>query len=67
MYRRENLTLPELERLFDGVSLQEVLDAVEALKNNCRDSSSFDSRYATFCGILKETEGILLKSYNNKI
>ncbi len=64
MYRKENLTLPDLERLFDGVSLQAVIDAVEALKNNCRDSEDKDCRFSAFCGILKETEGILLKTFN---
>ncbi|MFH1051383.1 MAG: hypothetical protein V1779_10705 [bacterium] len=65
MYQNKNLSLPDLERLFDGISLQEVIDAVEALKNNCRDSFDKDSRYSAFCGILKETEGILLKTYSH--
>jgi hypothetical protein len=60
----KNLTLPELERLFDNISLETVIDAIEALKNNCRDNNSTDARFSAFCGILKETEGILLKTYN---
>jgi|GEM_PF-6348669 len=63
MYQNKNLTLLDLERLFDEVSLQGVIDAIEALKNNCRDSFDKDSRYSAFCGILKETECILLKTY----
>jgi hypothetical protein len=58
------LTLPELERLFDNITLESVLDVVEALKNNCRDSFAKDKRFPAFCGILKETEGILQKTYN---
>jgi hypothetical protein len=64
MYQKYNMELPDLERLFDGVSLQGVIDTIEALKNNCRDLFDQDSRYSTFCGILKETECILMKTYN---
>jgi hypothetical protein len=48
--------------MFDNVKLETIIDVIEALKNNCRDSSSKDPRYASFCGILKETEGILMKT-----
>lgn len=64
MYQKYNMELPDLERFFDGVSLQGVIDTIEALKNNCRDLFEIDSRYSAFCGILKETENILLKTYN---
>lgn len=64
MYQKYNMELTDLERLFDGVSLQGVIDTIEALKNNCRDLFNLDSRYAAFCGILKETECILVKTYN---
>ncbi|MFC2131336.1 hypothetical protein ACFLSQ_07865 [Bacteroidota bacterium] len=66
MNKDSNLSLPELERLFDNISLECVLDVVEALKNNCRDSYDKDIRYPAFCGILKETEGILLRTYDQK-
>lgn len=63
---QENWDLPDLERQFDDITLQGVINAVEALKNNCRDSNQKDKLYSTFCGILKETEGILLRELKNK-
>ena len=58
--------LPDLERQFDGITLEGIINVIEALKNNCRDSYKQDKRYSTFCGILKETEGILLRELGNR-
>ncbi len=64
MVKQQNFTLSDFESMFDEVSLETIIDVIEALKNNCRDNSSKDPRYASFCGILKETEGILMKTLN---
>ena len=64
MVKQNNYTLSDYESMFDNVTLETVIDVVEALKNNCRDSTSKDPRFASFCGILKETEGILMKTLN---
>lgn len=62
MIKQQDYTLSDFESMFDNVKLETIIDVIEALKNNCRDSSSKDPRYASFCGILKETEGILMKT-----
>ena len=66
MFTETKWELPDLERQFDGITLEGVINVVEALKNNCRDSYYKDKMYSSFCGILKETEGILLKEFDKK-
>ncbi len=61
MEQPKSWDLPNLERYFDNVSLDGVLNAVEALKNNCRDISDKHPKYSAVCGILKETEEILMR------
>ncbi len=65
MVLSKELDLTDLESLFDNISLKSVINVIEALKNNCRDSSYKDPLYSAFCGILKETETLLQRAYSN--
>ncbi len=51
MFTETKWELPDLERQFDGITLEGVINVVEALKNNCRDSYYKDKMYSSFCGI----------------